>query len=163
MNTFLSKTFFSILINAPLSLEFLDCNCALARTLYTIIEAFSIMIFQLLLKNWCLVHCENCFEKNLPKLWEIIFPKLFPLFWRMKNVKISRFFDMKTFYIENTLMHKNSIFWQKNHAFLLKYSFVKNCQLLKRPFLTNMRRVEFYKSWCFRVSPAHQFILLTIA
>ena len=113
MNTFLSKTFFSILINAPLSLEFLDCNCALARTLYTIIEAFSIMIFQLLLKNWCLVHCENCFEKNLPKLWEIIFPKLFPLFWRMKNVKISRFSDMKTFYIENTLMHKNSIFWQK--------------------------------------------------
>ena len=136
----------------------------MARTLYTIIEAFSIMIFQLLLKNWCLVHCENCFEKKIFQNYgKSFFLNYFLSCWRMKNVKISRFSDMKTFYIENTLMHKNSIFWQKNHAFLLKYSFVKNCQLLKRPFLTNMRRVEFYKSWCFRVSPAHQFILLTIA
>lgn len=134
MNTFLSKTFFSILINAPLSLEFLDCNCALARTLYTIIEAFSIMIFQLLLKNWCLVHCENCFEKNLPKLWEIIFPKLFPLFWRMKNVKISRFSDMKTFYIENTLMHKNSIFWQKNMHFYWNILLLKTVNYWKGLF-----------------------------
>ena len=157
MNTFLSKTFFSILINAPLSLEFLDCNCALARTLYTIIEAFSIMIFQLLLKNWCLVHCENCFEKNLPKLWEIIFPKLFPLFLKNEECKNKPIFRHENF------LYRKYFDAQKIHAFLLKYSFVKNCQLLKRPFLTNMRRVEFYKSWCFRVSPAHQFIMLTIA
>ena len=115
----------------------------MARTLYTIIEAFSIMIFQLLLKNWCLVHCENCFEKKIFQNYgKSFFLNYFLSCWRMKNVKISRFSDMKTFYIENTLMHKNSIFWQKNHAFLLKYSFAENCQLLKRPFFIFFNKHE---------------------
>ena len=159
----------------------LNCNCALARTLYTLIEAFSMMTtFQLLAKKWCLVHCVFYIVKiasKISKSWEVILNN----FLSLKNGKISRFSYMKTYFyffcaknihtkIEDAQKFK-LYFRTKNLAFgSLWYSieifFWKTVNYWKG--LSAFQQTwggsnsSFYKSWC-RVSPAHQFILLTIA